>query len=190
MKLKAEVGRAKEAAEALKMESYKIEVQETEVCLADELVEVCRDYCNEVWMKALNFARVLTTSKWRQVGNVYYPPNIRKVLAGLSPPIALATVSLSSPLSFKHLFLLLRFPQGLAKLVTKDKGKGKEGKPLSEAKDLETTPKLKDALSKAKDVVVKAKEVEAKSKDADPKVKDASASRPGNKEDLTSKCKA
>ena len=61
---------------------------------------------------------------------------------------------------------------------------------LSEAKDLETAPKLKDALSKAKDVVVKAKEVEAKSKDANPKVKDAFASRPGNKEDPTSKCKA
>ena len=79
MKLKAEVGRAKEAAEALKMESYEIEVQETEVCLADELVEVCRDYCNEVWMKALNFARVPTTSEWRQARNVYYPSDIREV---------------------------------------------------------------------------------------------------------------
>ena len=41
--------------------------------------------------------------------------------------------------------------------MTKDKGKGKEVTPLSEAKDSEATPKLKDAPSKAKDATVKAK---------------------------------
>ena len=40
-------------------------MQETEVRLADELAEVCRDYCKEVWMEALNLARVLATSEWR-----------------------------------------------------------------------------------------------------------------------------
>ena len=52
--------------------------------------------------------------------------------------------------------------------MNKDKGKGKEVKPLSEAKDLEAAPKLKDAHSKAKDAVVKAKKAEAKSKEVDP----------------------
>ena len=53
--------------------------------------------------------------------------------------------------------------------MAKDKGKGKETKPPSEAKD----------------VAVKAKEVEAKSKEADPKAKDAPVSQPSKKEDLS-----
>ena len=60
--------------------------------------------------------------------------------------------------------------------MNKDNGKGKEVKPLSEAKDLEAAPKLKDAHSKAKDATAKAKEAEAKSKEADPKAKDVPAS--------------
>ena len=35
---------AKEAVEALKQVSYDLGLQETEVCLADELAEVCKDY--------------------------------------------------------------------------------------------------------------------------------------------------
>ena len=60
--------------------------------------------------------------------------------------------------------------------MNKDKGKGKEVKPLSDAKDLKAAPKLKDAPSKAKDVAVKEKEVDAKSEKADPKAKDTPAS--------------
>ena len=52
--------------------------------------------------------------------------------------------------------------------MAKDKGKSKETKPHSEAKDAAT----------------KAKEVEFKSKEADPEAKDASASQPSKKEDL------
>ena len=74
--------------------------------------------------------------------------------------------------------------------MNKDKGKGKEVKPLSEAKDLEAAPKLKDAPSNAKDAIIKAKEADAKSKDVDPKAKDAFASQPGNKEDPAPKYKA
>ena len=39
------MGRAKEAVETLKLESYELEVQEIEIHLADELAEFCRDYC-------------------------------------------------------------------------------------------------------------------------------------------------
>ena len=40
-------------------------MQEIEVRLADELAEVCIDYCKEVWMEALNLTRFLATSEWR-----------------------------------------------------------------------------------------------------------------------------
>ena len=58
--------------------------------------------------------------------------------------------------------------------MSKDKSKGKEVKPPSEAKD----------------ATFKAKEAEAKSKKADPKVKDAPASQQGNKEDPPPQVKA
>ena len=54
---------SQEAAEAVEQASYNLRVQETEVRLADELVEVCRDYCQEVWVEALNLARVPVTSE-------------------------------------------------------------------------------------------------------------------------------
>ena len=66
---------------ASEQKSYILEVQEIEICLAEELVEVCRDYYQEVWIEALNLAGVLVASEWRKAKNVYYPPNIRKALA-------------------------------------------------------------------------------------------------------------
>jgi len=57
-----------------------------------------------------------------------------------------------------------------------DKDKGKETKPLPEAKG----PK---AASKAKDAAPKAKEVDPKSKEADPKAIDPPISQLGNKGD-------
>ena len=52
LELKAELGRAKEAARATKLSastekeaSYLRGIEETEVRLTDELAEVCRDYC-------------------------------------------------------------------------------------------------------------------------------------------------
>ena len=64
---------AKEAAEALEQAFYDCGVQETEIRLAEELVEVCRDYYKEVWAEALNRARVLAASEWRSVENIFYP---------------------------------------------------------------------------------------------------------------------
>ena len=83
-----------EAVEALKQASYKLGVRETEVRLADELVEVCRDYCKEVWLEALNLAGVIATSVWREARNVYYPPGIRKVPADLPPTPTYAPLSI------------------------------------------------------------------------------------------------
>ena len=56
---------AEEAAEASKQAAYKLGVQEIEVRLANELAKVCRDYCKEVWLEALNLVGVPATSKWR-----------------------------------------------------------------------------------------------------------------------------
>ena len=63
LELKAELKRAMEAAEASKLESYELGVQETKVCLAEELTEVCRDYCKKVSMDAFNLAGVPATSE-------------------------------------------------------------------------------------------------------------------------------
>lgn len=52
---------AKEAAKASVQVSYNLRVGETEIHLAEELAEVFKDYCPEVWAEALNLARVPTT---------------------------------------------------------------------------------------------------------------------------------
>ena len=51
-KAKEEVQLAREAAEAEKKASYQLDVEETEIRLAEELSEVCRDYCDVTWDKA------------------------------------------------------------------------------------------------------------------------------------------
>ena len=43
---KEELQLAKEAAKVEKNASYQLDVEETEIRLAEELSEVCRDYCN------------------------------------------------------------------------------------------------------------------------------------------------
>ena len=100
--LKAELQRAKEAArttkeaaEALEQASYDRRVQETEI----QLAEVCRDYCKEMWAKALNRVRVPAASKWRNTENIFYPEDIREVPAMLLPPAALAPTSSEQPSS-------------------------------------------------------------------------------------------
>ena len=50
-----------------------------------------------------------------------------------------------------------------------DRGKGKEVKPLPEAKGPEAALKLKDVAPNAKDAASKAKETDPKFKEADPK---------------------
>ena len=45
-KAREKVQLAKEAAEVKKKASYKLGVEETEIRLAEELSEVCRDYCD------------------------------------------------------------------------------------------------------------------------------------------------
>ena len=70
MGLKAKLEKAKEVTRAAKeivnaseQKFYDLGVQETDTRLTEELAEVYRDYCQEVWIKALNLAGVPTTSK-------------------------------------------------------------------------------------------------------------------------------
>ena len=81
---------ANEAAEAEKQASYLLSVEETQIRLAEELSEVCRDYCNATWDRALRVAVVPADFVWRQLGSIYYHPDIREVPGAISFPSALA----------------------------------------------------------------------------------------------------
>ena len=64
-KAKAIARTAEEAAKASREASYNLEVEEIEIQLAEELAEVCKDYCKETWIEALNLVGVPAASKWR-----------------------------------------------------------------------------------------------------------------------------
>ena len=57
-KAKKEAQLAREVAKAEKKASYLLGVKETQVRLANELSEVCRDYCNVTCDRALSIAEV------------------------------------------------------------------------------------------------------------------------------------
>ena len=57
-KAKEETQLAKEAAEAEKRAAFQLGVEKMQVRLAEELSEVCKDYCSVTWGKALNVAGV------------------------------------------------------------------------------------------------------------------------------------
>ena len=71
-KAKKEVQLAKEAAEAEKKASYQLSMEETKIRLVEELSEVCYDYCDTTWDKALTTAGVPTDSTLRLPGSIYY----------------------------------------------------------------------------------------------------------------------
>ena len=85
-KAKEEAQLAREAAEVEKKAAYLLGVEETQVRLVEELLEVCRDYCNVTWDKALTVAGVPADSVRRLPENVYYHLKICEVLANSSLP--------------------------------------------------------------------------------------------------------
>ena len=80
-KAKAIARTAEEAAKASREASYNLEVEEIEIQLAEELAEVCKDYCKETWIEALNLVGVPAASKWRWAVSVYYQN--RRFVSGL-----------------------------------------------------------------------------------------------------------
>ena len=93
-KAKAPARMAEEVVKASRLASYKQGVQETKVQLVDELAEVCKDYCKEVWLEALNLVGFFTTSEWREVRKLYYPYDICEVPADLPSSPTLAPISI------------------------------------------------------------------------------------------------
>ena len=57
-KAKEETQLAKEVAKVEKRAAFQLSVEKTQVRLAKELLEICRDYCTVIWGKALNVAGV------------------------------------------------------------------------------------------------------------------------------------
>jgi len=110
---------AKEVAEASELASYNRGVEETKVRLAEELVEVCRDYYKEVWAEALNPAGVPATSEWRLVENIFYPEDIREVLVAFPPPTVLALPPSEQPSTTQASLPPLKVFKGLIRPVTK-----------------------------------------------------------------------
>ena len=77
---------AKEAAEVEKKASYQLGVEETEIRLVKELSEVCRDYCDVTWDKALTAIGVHADFALRLPGSIYYHPQIREIPFASSTP--------------------------------------------------------------------------------------------------------
>ena len=102
--------------------------------MANELADVCRDYCKEVWLEALNLAGVLADSEWREARNIYYPSDIREFLADLPSSPTLAPVLIEQPLTTEASLPPPRIPKDSSQVGdqrqgaknAKDKGKGKE----------------------------------------------------------------
>ena len=92
-KVKKAAQLAREAAEAEKQASYILDIEETQARLTEELAEVCRDYYNTMWDEALNIAGVPTDLALRQLGSIYYHPNIREALGAIPPPRAIPSPS-------------------------------------------------------------------------------------------------
>ena len=85
-KAKKEVQLAREATEAEKKASYQLSVKETKISLTKELSEVCRDYYDVTWDKALTAAGVPADSGLRLLGSIYYHPQIWEIPSASFPP--------------------------------------------------------------------------------------------------------
>ena len=150
-------------------------MEETEIRLAKELAEVCRDYCNTTWDKALTAARVLADSALRLPGNIYYHPQIWEIPSASSRPAPIPEPS-RQPLVVLDALFPPKIPMESNRVG--EQGQGAEGE---KGKD-----KGKKPSTKAKDAA-KTKEAEVENQEIDPKAKDAPCSQPSQKEDPPAK---
>ena len=150
-------------------------MEETEIRLVEELSEVCRDYCNATWDKALTAAGIPADSALRLPGSIYYHPQIWEIPSTSSPPAPIPEPS-RQPLVVPDAFPPPKIPiesnqvgeQGQG--AKREKGKDKGKKPSAKAKD-----------------ATKTKEAEVRNQEIDPKAKDAPYSQPSQKEDPLAK---
>ena len=123
--------------------------------MAEEVAGVCRDYCTEVWVEALNRAGVLADFELRKAGNTFFLEDIREVPSTLLPPAADLLPLLEQPSTIQALSLDIEVSVGV--------DKGKEVQPPMK------TNCSKDSLT-IRDMVSKAKDAESKSKARDTKL--------------------
>ena len=128
---------------------------------------VCRDYCSVTWDKALNVAGVLVDSIWRLLENVFYPPEIREILAN-------APESFEQPATIPDAIPLAETTKGSSHAT--DQGQGAEGeKGKGKGKGKKLSAKSKD--------LAKEKVVEAEDHGVDPQAKDVPPSQLDQNED-------
>ena len=142
-KAKAEAQAVKEAAKAAETTAYEQGMLETEQRLAEEVVEVCRDYCTVTWNEALNSARVPADSKLRRAERVYFPEHIKEI------PIDPSSAALPLP-------PLEQIPNAQDPTIdvgtSTEAGMGKEDLPSSSDVPSEDTLTIRDVISQAKEV--------------------------------------
>ena len=122
-KAKEEVQLAREAAEAEKKVSYQLGVEETEIRLAEELLEVCQDYCDMTWDKALTVAGIPADSALRLPGSIYYHPQIYEIPSASSPPTpapAPAPESYEQPLAIPNALPFPKISKGSSQAGDRD----------------------------------------------------------------------
>ena len=174
-KAKEEVQLAKKAAKAEKKTSYQLGVEETEIRLAEELSEVCRDYCNATLDKVLTAVGVPADSALRLPRSIYYHPQIREIPSTSFPPDPVPEPS-GQPSVVPDALPPPKIPMESSQVG--DQGQGAEGE---KGKD-----KGKKPSAKAKDAA-KMKETEVRNQEIDPKAKDAPCSQLSQKEDPPAK---
>ena len=147
-KAKAEAQAIQEATQATERVAYERGILETEQRLAEEVAEVCRDYCYMTWDVALKNAGVSTNSELRRVDRVFFPEHIREIPTDLSSA-ALPLPSLEQVPSAQDLPIDI----GTSTRV----GTGKEGLPPASDAPSEDALTIRDVTSQAK-VVEKPKD--------------------------------
>ena len=140
-KAKAETQAIKEAAQAAKIAAYEWGMLKTEERLAEEVAEVCKDYCTVTWNEALNSAGVPANSELRRAENVYFPEHIKEI--PIDPSSAASPLPyLEQVPSTQDLTIDVRTSTGV--------GMGKEGLPLASDVPSEDTLTIRDVISQAK----------------------------------------
>ena len=109
--------------------------------LAEEVAEVCRDYCSVTWATALNNAGVLAESKLRKAERVFYPEHIREI------PTDLSSAALPSPV-LKQVPSIQDLPVDVG--TSAGVSMGKEIPPLASDTPSEDALTIRDVISQAK----------------------------------------
>ena len=137
-KAKAEAQAVKDTAQATEIAAYEQEMLETEQTLAEEVAELCRDYCTMTWNEALNNAGVSADSELRRAKIVYFPEPIREILTDPSSAALLLPVLEQVP-SAQDFTVDVGTSTGA--------GIGKEGLPPASDAPSEDTLTIRDVIS-------------------------------------------